>query len=154
MNKLCSQDEAKQNMTDETGRSRSLLQFYSLLFLLLVVQSHSCVWLWPHGLQHARPHCPHHLPEFAQVHVHCIGNAVQPSHPLMPSSALNVSQHQGFFQWVLLKLYLFTLKLSLCCFPIKSLATGRINNSVVLSNSGHTCILREGLMGRAQTWNY
>ena len=23
---------------------------------------------------------PHHLPEFAQVHVHCIGDAVQPSH--------------------------------------------------------------------------
>ena len=32
---------------------------------------------------------PHHLPEFAQVHqvyVHCIGNAIQPSHLLMPSS--------------------------------------------------------------------
>ena len=29
---------------------------------------------------------PHHLPEFAQVHVHCIGDAIQPSHPLMPSS--------------------------------------------------------------------
>ena len=31
---------------------------------------------------------PHHLPEFAQVHVPCIGDAVQPSHPLMPSSPL------------------------------------------------------------------
>ena len=43
---------------------------------------------------------PHHLPEFAQVHVHCIGDAIQPSHPLAPSSpsALNLSQHQGFFQ--------------------------------------------------------
>ena len=27
---------------------------------------------------------PHHLPKFAQVHVHCISDAVQPSHPLMP----------------------------------------------------------------------
>ena len=45
---------------------------------------------------------PHHLPEFAQVHVHCIGDAIQPSHPLMPSSpsALNLSQHQGLFQGV------------------------------------------------------
>ena len=44
---------------------------------------------------------PHHLPEFAHVHVHCIADAVQPSHPLTPSSsALNLSQHQGFFQWV------------------------------------------------------
>ena len=29
---------------------------------------------------------PHHLPEFAQVHVHCMSDAIQPSHPLMPSS--------------------------------------------------------------------
>ena len=31
---------------------------------------------------------PHHLPEFAQVHVHSISDAIQPSHPLMPSSLL------------------------------------------------------------------
>ena len=39
---------------------------------------------------------PHHLPEFAQVHVHCISDAIQPSHPLThPSpSALNLFQHQ------------------------------------------------------------
>ena len=44
---------------------------------------------------------PHHLLEFVQVHVYCIGDAVQPSHPLMlSSSALNLSQYQGFFQWV------------------------------------------------------
>ena len=45
---------------------------------------------------------PHHLLKFAQVHVHCIGEAIQPSHSLMPSypSALNLSQHQGLFQWV------------------------------------------------------
>ena len=31
---------------------------------------------------------PHHLLEFPQVHVHCIGDAIQPSHPLMPCSPL------------------------------------------------------------------
>ena len=43
---------------------------------------------------------PHHLLKFAQVHVHCIWDAIQPSHPQMPSSpfALNLSQHQGLFQ--------------------------------------------------------
>ena len=43
---------------------------------------------------------PHHLPEFAQVQVHCISDAIQPSHPLSPSSpsALNLSQQQDFFQ--------------------------------------------------------
>ena len=44
---------------------------------------------------------PYHVPELAQVHVHCIGGATQPSHPLTPFSlsALNLSQHQGLFQW-------------------------------------------------------
>ena len=39
---------------------------------------------------------PHHLPEFAQVHVNWISNAIQPSHPLSPSSSdFNISQHQS-----------------------------------------------------------
>ena len=43
---------------------------------------------------------PHHLPEFAQVHVLCISDAIQSSHSLMPSFpfALDLSQHQGLFQ--------------------------------------------------------
>ena len=44
----------------------------------------------------------HRLLEFAQTHVHSVGDAIQPSHP--PSSpsppTLNLSQHQGLFQWV------------------------------------------------------
>ena len=52
----------------------------------------------------SRPGLPvlQHLLEFAQVYVHCIGVAVQPSHPLMASSpsTLDLSQHQGLFQWV------------------------------------------------------
>ena len=44
----------------------------------------------------------HHLPEFAQTHVHWIGDAIQPSRPLsLPCPpALSLSQHQGLFQWV------------------------------------------------------
>ena len=43
----------------------------------------------------------HQLPELAQTHVHWVGDAIQPSHPLLsPSPAFNLSQHQGFFQWV------------------------------------------------------
>ena len=44
----------------------------------------------------------HQLPELAQTHVHPVGDAIQPSHPLSPSSplAFNLSQHQGLFQWV------------------------------------------------------
>ena len=43
----------------------------------------------------------HQLPESTQTHVHCVGDAIQPSHPLLPSSsAFNLSQHQGLFQWI------------------------------------------------------
>ena len=42
----------------------------------------------------------HQLPEFTQTHVHCVGDAIQPSHPLSSPSppALKFSQHQGLFQ--------------------------------------------------------
>ena len=45
---------------------------------------------------------PHHLPEFAQIHVHWIGDAIQPSYPLLPTFpfAFSLSQHQGLFRWV------------------------------------------------------
>ena len=44
----------------------------------------------------------HQLLEFTQTHVHQVGDAIQPSHPLLSPSppAFNLSQHQGLFQWV------------------------------------------------------
>ena len=44
----------------------------------------------------------HHLLEFAQTHVHRVGDAIQPSHPLPSPSppASSLSQHQGLFQRV------------------------------------------------------
>ena len=58
--------------------------------------------LQPHELQHARPPVHHQLPEFTQTHVHWVGDAIQPSHPLLSPSppAPNPSQHQSLFQWV------------------------------------------------------
>ena len=40
----------------------------------------------------------HQLPEFTQTHVHWVGYAIQPSHPLLSPSppAPNPSQHQSF----------------------------------------------------------
>ena len=42
----------------------------------------------------------HQLPEFAQTHVHQVGDAIQPSHPLSSPfpPAPNPSQHQSLFQ--------------------------------------------------------
>ena len=44
----------------------------------------------------------HYLPGFAGTHVHPVGDAIQPSHPLSSPSppAFNLSQHQGLFQGV------------------------------------------------------
>ena len=44
----------------------------------------------------------HHLLEFAQTHIYWVDGVIQSSHPLFPPSplALNLSQHQGLFQWV------------------------------------------------------
>ena len=59
----------------------------------------SCVWLfvtpWTAACQAFPVH--HQLPELAQVHVHWVGDAIQPSHPLSSHSlpTCNLSQHQG-----------------------------------------------------------
>ena len=41
----------------------------------------------------------HQLPEFTQTHVHQVGDAIQPSHPLSSPSppAFSLSQHQVLF---------------------------------------------------------
>ena len=55
-------------------------------------------------MNHSTPGLPvhHQLPNFTEIHVHWVGNAIQPSHPLSSPSppAPNASQHQGLFQWV------------------------------------------------------
>ena len=58
--------------------------------------------LWPHGLQHARFPVHHQLPELTQTHVHWVGDAIQPSHPLSSPSppTFNLFQHQDLFKWV------------------------------------------------------
>ena len=42
------------------------------------------------------------LPESTQTHVHCIDDAIQPSHPLSAPfpPAFNLSQHKDLFKWV------------------------------------------------------
>ena len=67
------------------------------------VQSLSHVWLCD-PMNRSSPGLPvhHQLLEFTQSHVHQVGDTIQPSHPLSSPSppALNLSQHQGLFQWV------------------------------------------------------
>ena len=72
-----------------------------MLYLLFSCQVGSNC-LRPHGLMPGL-NVLHYLAEFAQIHIHWIGDSIKPSHPLSPSCfAFNLSQHQGLFQWVAL----------------------------------------------------
>ena len=44
----------------------------------------------------------HHLLEFTQIHVHWVGDAIQPSHPLLSPFPpdFSISRYQGLFKWV------------------------------------------------------
>ena len=70
----------------------------------VAVESLGCVWLFmtPWNAVCQAPLSITVSPEFAQIHVHWVGDAIQPSHLLSPPfpPAHNLSQHQGLFQWV------------------------------------------------------
>ena len=44
----------------------------------------------------------HQLPKHTQIHIHWVGDVIQPSHSLSSPSppAFNLSQHQSLFKWV------------------------------------------------------
>ena len=82
------------------------IQFQALREMLSVQFSsvaQSCLTLCD-PLNLSTPGLPvhHQLLEFTQTHSHQVGDAIQPSHPLLSPSppAPNPSQHQGLFQWV------------------------------------------------------
>ena len=60
------------------------IDFYKYYrFFFVVFQSLSCVWLCdPMGCSTLGFPFLHHLPEFAQIQVHWVGDAIQPSYPL------------------------------------------------------------------------
>ena len=62
-----------------------------------IVQFLSHVWLCD-PMDCSTPGSPvlHYLLEFAQIHVHWVSDAIQPSLSCLSPSALNLSQHQGF----------------------------------------------------------
>ena len=81
-----------------------MIEFLLSNVVAIVFQLLSRVWLfatpWTAACQ-ASPSIT--ISEFAQTDVHWVCDAIQPSHPFLPSSpfALNFSQHHGLFQWEL-----------------------------------------------------
>ena len=78
--------------------------------MLLLLSHSSSVWLCdPMHCSTPGLRVHHQLPKFTKTHVHWVGDAIQPSHPLSSPSpplsspsppAFNLSQHQGLFKWV------------------------------------------------------
>ena len=68
----------------------------------------------PHGLQLTRVPCPSTTPGACSTHVHRVGDAVQPSHPLLSPfpPAFNLSQHQGALHIRWPKYWSFTFSIS------------------------------------------
>ena len=55
------------------------------------------------AMDHSMPGLPvHQFQESTQTHLHWVGDAIQPSHPLSSPSppAFSLFQHHGLFQWV------------------------------------------------------
>ena len=70
-----------------------------LMLIIVVVQLLSCIQLFVTLCDCSMPGFPvvHHLPEFAQTHIHWVGDAIQPSHLLLTTSspAFSPFQYQG-----------------------------------------------------------
>jgi len=101
----CNCFDGKKNITKvnkmsykETPQSESFQTYFQFSS-----DAQSCLTLCdPMNCSTPRLSVHHQLPESTQTHVHRVDDAIQPSHPLSSPSppALNLSQHQGLFQWV------------------------------------------------------
>ena len=84
-------------------RSQNTVVIIIAIAEFVVVQPSSPVRLFcdPMGCRTSGFPVLHRLLELAQTHVYWVGDAIQPSHPLLsPSPPSNLSQHQGLFSWV------------------------------------------------------
>ena len=103
----------------------------------------------------------YYLLEFAQTHVHCVNDAIHPSHPLSLSSlALNPSQHQGanckFFFFLLVNFSCRPLQIQLQFRPDKAMAhpergaeahTGQSSYLILGQNGEHFYFHLDQLLG-------
>ena len=95
----CSPWDCKESDTTERLNWTELLVYYIFCFSV----TKSCLMLCdPMDCSTLGFPVLHYLLKFAQIHVHWVSDAIQPSHPLLSPSppAFNLSQHQGLFQWV------------------------------------------------------
>ena len=91
----------KQNQENKKKQRKEIWNYIQQLLFSSVTQSYPTLC---ESMNCSLPGLPvhHQLVDSTQIHVHWVGDAIQPSHPLSSPSlpALNLSQHQGLFKWV------------------------------------------------------
>ena len=104
MNKARSVHKVKVLTSTLHSHAVNKLNFQPLyhFFAVVAVPSLSPVWLfvtpWTAAHQSSLSFI---ISQFAQIHVHWVSDAIQPSHPWSsPSPAFSLSQHQSLSQWV------------------------------------------------------
>ena len=103
-NPKCHKESGKTEQLSKPAWVANEENFWKLLLLSVQFSSvtQSCPSLC-NPMNCSTPGLPvnHQLPEVNQTHIHRVGDAIQPSHPLSTlSPASNPSQHQSLFQWV------------------------------------------------------
>jgi len=88
-------------LRNEKREIKIIIEKFSSVQFISVAQSRPTLC---DPMNHSMPGLPVHyqILESTQTHVHCVSDAIQPSHPLSSPSppALNLSQHQGLCKWV------------------------------------------------------
>ena len=91
---VSSENNSKKKSLNELNKTRFYFHFSSIAQLCLTLCD---------PMNHTMPCLPvhHQLAESTQTHVHWVGDAIQPSHPLSSPSppALSLYQHQSLFKW-------------------------------------------------------
>jgi len=79
--------------------NKSKVCYKRLVAVVIQLLSHVRLFVTPRTVARQAPLSPT-ISQFAEIHVHWVDDAIQPSHPLLPPSpfAFNLSQHQGLFQ--------------------------------------------------------
>ena len=91
--------QGKKGKFSKTGRSIPKTSMQTCKEYLLCWVAKLCLTLC-NPMDCSTPGFPilHYLPEFAETHIHWVGDAIQPVHPQSPSSSFDHIQHQGLFQ--------------------------------------------------------
>ena len=92
---ISSSSESMASTIPRTGLKRMVLTLLlTIIYMLLLVSQYSCPTLWdPMDCSTWGLPVPPYLPEFAQVHIHWVSDAIQPYHPSHLCACMHTHTH-------------------------------------------------------------